>query len=294
MESEAALPAETGVKCWQGEMQDKCAEQPAWSISSLCERCPEAHSAPWFPRSWTHRGEGDEDSAEHGGCVRDNVVLESGAILCHSTHTADLLLTAHRITGFAEWEGTHKHHQVQLLGLHRTIPKSSTTCPRMLSKHSSSIRIGAVTILGSLFQCPASNPLGKEPLSNVHPTLSPGFVSAVQHRGTGISCWPHCDWDKPGCPRPSWLSSQQSSHYIAGYRAKLKSTASTGKRSTMDGPPADKHNHPITFTRTPFLGVILVLDAGRPFSVLSTHPCTHTQGASKPVRNCMKCYTRSL
>lgn len=148
----------------------------------------------------------------------------------------------------------------------------------MLSKHSSSIRIGAVTILGSLFQCPASNPLGKEPLSNVHPKLSPGFVSAVQHRGTGISCWPHCDWDKPGCPRTSWLSSQQSSHYIAGYRAKLKSTASTGKRSTMDGPPADKHNHPITFTQTPFLGVILVLDAGRPFSVLSTHPCIHTRG----------------
>lgn len=157
--------------------------------SHHCVRCPEAHSAPWFPRSWTHRGKGDEDSAEHGGCVRDNVVLESGAILCHSTHTADLLLTAHRITAFAEWEGTHKHHQVQLLGLHRTIPKSSTTCPRMLSKHSSSIRIGAVTILGSLFQCPAINPLGKEPLSNVHPKLSPGFELS-QQCSTGGQAYP--------------------------------------------------------------------------------------------------------
>ncbi|KAJ7402023.1 hypothetical protein BTVI_90208 [Pitangus sulphuratus] len=35
----------------------------------------------------------------------------------------------HRITEHSELEGTHKDHRVQLLALHRTIPKSNTRIP---------------------------------------------------------------------------------------------------------------------------------------------------------------------
>ncbi|KAJ7404746.1 hypothetical protein BTVI_71017 [Pitangus sulphuratus] len=38
----------------------------------------------------------------------------------------------HRITEYAELEGNHKDHGVQLLALHRTIPKSHTACLRVL------------------------------------------------------------------------------------------------------------------------------------------------------------------
>ena len=54
------------------------------------------------------------------------------AVLCQ---TADVLVGNHRIIEYAELEGTFKDHQIQLLALHRTIPKSHTMCLRALSTY---------------------------------------------------------------------------------------------------------------------------------------------------------------
>lgn len=59
----------------------------------------------------------------------------------------------HPSTESAQLEGTHKEHQVQLLGLHSTIAKSHTTCPKVLSICCMNfVRLG--TAQGRLFQCP--------------------------------------------------------------------------------------------------------------------------------------------
>lgn len=63
-----------------------------------------------------------------------------------------LKLREYFVTKCAELEKAQKNHGIKLLALHRIIPKSHTTCLRVLSKHFlKSARLDAVpTSLGSL------------------------------------------------------------------------------------------------------------------------------------------------
>lgn len=69
-----------------------------------------------------------------------------------------LIKLNHKILEYPELEGTHQDHQIQLLALHKTIPKNHTLClPERVVQMLLQLDSGAVTpSLGSLFQCPVT------------------------------------------------------------------------------------------------------------------------------------------
>lgn len=117
--------------------------------------CGQGGNDKWFPFSCGYTCQtlclNSDDSGSSSSSLNQNLVVYEGSVAPVMPGSQN-----YRITEYAQLEGTHKGHQVQILAVHGATPKSHALCLRALSMRlSSSVRLDALTTsLRSLFQCP--------------------------------------------------------------------------------------------------------------------------------------------